>query len=324
MPVALPRNRDVWGPERAGLDDIEPLNRVFSDAFTERYRRDGMTGVRVPFLHPAIWRYALEDSAEGAMVWRDGDGGIVGFNIVHRSGAEGWMGPLAVSSDWQGRGIGRGMLEAGIGWLQDRGARTVGLETMPRTVDNIGFYSRLGFEPGFMTVTMIRELAGPVRGAPPPELMTPGPGAGAQVEECQSLLARVAPGRDYTREIMLTRELALGDVAMVREGGTLSGFALWHSAALAAGRPADEVRVLKVVASDVRAFTSLVGAMEAAALRIKLPRVSFRCQSRSLEAWHLLVGRGYRVHWTDLRMTLRSYPEAPVADGAVVWSNWEV
>jgi hypothetical protein len=111
---------------------------------------------------------------------------------------------------------------------------------------------------------------------------------------------------------------------MVREGGALTGFALWHSAALAAGRPADEVRVLKVVALDIRAFTALVGAMESAALRIKLPRVSFRCQSRSLEAWHLLVDRGYRVHWTDLRMTLRGYPEPAVAEGAVVWSNWEV
>ena len=37
------------------------LNVVFSDAFTERYRRDGMVGVRVPYLNPAVWRYAIED-----------------------------------------------------------------------------------------------------------------------------------------------------------------------------------------------------------------------------------------------------------------------
>jgi GNAT superfamily N-acetyltransferase len=323
--VALPRNRDVWGPERASLDDIEPLNRVFSDAFTERYRRDGMTGVRVPFLHPAIWRYALEDSADGAMVWRDGDGGIVGFNIAHRSGTEGWMGPLAVSSDWQGRGIGRGMLEAGIAWLRGRGARTIGLETMPRTVDNIGFYSRLGFEPGWMTITMMRELAGSARTAAPPDLMARGAEASAaQLAECRALLERLAPGSDYSREIALTRELALGDVVLVRQAGALAGFGLWHSAPLAAGRPADEVRVLKLVATDSRAFAALVGALESAALRIKLPRLSFRCQTRSLSAWHFLVDRGYRVHWTDLRMSLQDYPEATVSEGAVVWSNWEV
>ena len=41
-------SHSVDGPFRARLDDIADLNQVFSDAFTERYRRDGMVGVRVP------------------------------------------------------------------------------------------------------------------------------------------------------------------------------------------------------------------------------------------------------------------------------------
>jgi hypothetical protein len=154
--------------------------------------------------------------------------------------------------------------------------------------------------------------------------MAKGGESAAQLEQCRALLDRLSPGSDYSREIALTRELALGDVVLVREEGVLTGFALWHSAPLAAGRPADEVRVLKLVAAHGRALTALVGALESAALRIKLPRLSFRCQARSLQAWHFLVDRGYRVHWTDLRMTLRDYPEAAVAEGAVVWSNWEV
>ena len=89
-------NREIYGPERPTARDVDPLNRVFSEAFTDRYRRDGMTGVRVPYLNPAIWRYALEDAGEGAMVWRDPDGELCGFNMVHLSGREGWMGPLAV------------------------------------------------------------------------------------------------------------------------------------------------------------------------------------------------------------------------------------
>src|SRR5690606_23705167 len=36
--------RNISGPFAARLTDIDPLNRVFSDAFTERYRRDGMVG----------------------------------------------------------------------------------------------------------------------------------------------------------------------------------------------------------------------------------------------------------------------------------------
>ncbi len=45
-------DHSLTGPERAGPRDIDELNRVFSDAFTERYRRDGMSGVRVPLPQP--------------------------------------------------------------------------------------------------------------------------------------------------------------------------------------------------------------------------------------------------------------------------------
>ena len=69
----------VEGPFPARVEEIPALNVVFSDAFTERYRRDGMVGVRVPNLNPQVWRYAIEDSADGAMVWRDARGEIAAF-----------------------------------------------------------------------------------------------------------------------------------------------------------------------------------------------------------------------------------------------------
>ncbi len=133
-------DRSVHGPDRATGADVEPLNRLFTDAFTDRYARDGLSGVRVPPLTPAVWRYAIEDAAEGAMLWRDSDGQLAAFNMVHQSGTEGWMGPIAVRPDRQGSGVGRGIVQAGIELLRSRGATTIGLETMPRTTDNIGFY----------------------------------------------------------------------------------------------------------------------------------------------------------------------------------------
>jgi hypothetical protein len=90
------------GPYAASPEDHAALNHVFSEAFTERYRRDGLVGVRVPFLNPAIWRYAIEDANGGALIWRDEREEIAAFNIVHCSGREGWMGPLAVRPDAQG------------------------------------------------------------------------------------------------------------------------------------------------------------------------------------------------------------------------------
>ncbi|HTR78475.1 MAG TPA: GNAT family N-acetyltransferase, partial [Gemmatimonadaceae bacterium] len=120
---------------RLRLDEIPELNQVFSDAFTERYRRDGMVGVRVPFLNPVIWRYAIEDADAGAMLWRDEGGAIAAFNMVHRSGTESWMGPLAVRNDHQGHGLGKDVVTRGVSWLKSQGATVIGLETMPRTMD---------------------------------------------------------------------------------------------------------------------------------------------------------------------------------------------
>ena len=153
------RQQPVEGPFRADLDDIDELNQVFSDSFTERYRRDGMVGVRVPFLNSTIWRYAIEDADDGAMLWRDDRGRIVAFNMVHRSGSEGWMGPLAVRTEMQGAGTGKEIVTRGVDWLKSHGASVIGLETMPRTMDNIGFYSRLGFLPGRLTITTTLEAA---------------------------------------------------------------------------------------------------------------------------------------------------------------------
>jgi hypothetical protein len=62
-----------------------------------------LLGVRVPHLNPLIWRYAPEDAGT-AMVWRYGDGELVGFQRRALSGSEGWMGLLAVRPDRQGIG----------------------------------------------------------------------------------------------------------------------------------------------------------------------------------------------------------------------------
>src|SRR5881628_2386993 len=186
--------RQVYGPERAGERDIDGLNRVFAEAFTDRYRRDGLVGVRVPQLKPDVWRYALLDAGEGAMLWRDEAGQVAAFNVAHRSGAEGWMGPLAVRPDRQGSGLGKTVVRAAADWLLEQGVTTLGLETMPRTVENIGFYARLGFAPGYLNVTLTNDIA--TRGHPAPALLSQRKGAAGEdgLAAARRLVSSLAPG----------------------------------------------------------------------------------------------------------------------------------
>jgi GNAT superfamily N-acetyltransferase len=314
-------DRSIRGPERATVRDVDPLNRVFAEAFTDRYSRDGLVGVRVPQLNPLIWRYAMEDAGHGAMVWRDAAGELVGFNMVHRSGGEGWMGPLAVRPERQGEGLGSAMVLAGIEWLKAEGARTIGLETMPRTVDNIGFYSRLGFMPGHLTITLVREITR--RPVEVGELVSIAGDVAGVIEECRALTEEVSAGIDFTRELALTHELRIGDTCLVRRNGALAAFALWHSAPLAAGRPKDELRVLKLVARTVDDFDRAIEAVQRAACIERVRRVAIRCQSALAEPYLRLVDQGFRVHWTDLRMILRGYAAAGERNG-ILLSNWEI
>jgi GNAT superfamily N-acetyltransferase len=315
-------DRSVRGPDRPAARDIEPLNRVFAEAFTDRYSRDGLVGVRVPQLNPLVWRYAIDDAGDGAMVWRDAEGHLVAFNMVHRSGTEGWMGPLAVRPDRQGQGLGSTMVRTGIEWLKGQGATTIGLETMPRTVDNIGFYSRLGLVPSHLTVTLVHDVPRrPIIGGG--ELLSAAGDLETRLEECRRLTMALAPGVDFTRELELTRELDIGDTTLVRDRDRLVGFALWHSTPLAAGRPKDELRVLKLVARDGSAFERLLDALPAAASSQRVGRVAVRCQTEFVHAYQRLVSRGYRVHWTDLRMLVPGHPPRP-SPPAVVMSNWEI
>ena len=205
------------------------------------------------------------------------------------------MGPIAVRPEFQSEGLGTAMVRAGIEWLEAKGATTIGLETMPRTVENIGFYSRLGFVPGPLE---------------------------AGLEECRALTDTLAPGVDFTRELALTHELALGDTALVHRRGALAGFVLWHSVALAAARPRDELRVLKIVAKDLDAFRDLVDLVQGVAERERVRRVAIRCQTGFADAYLQLIAQGFRVHWTDLRMTLTGRPERHTS--GVVMSNWEI
>jgi GNAT superfamily N-acetyltransferase len=298
---------------------------LFSDAFTERYRRDGLTGVRVPPLNLEIWRYALGGAGDGAVLWRDAAGDLVAFNLAHQSGAEGWMGPLAVRPDQQGQGLGRLIVEHAIARLKQAGVTTLGLETMPRTMDNIGFYSRLGFLPGCLTFTLGREAPSGMTRGNTLLLGDLGPAdRAAMLAACRDRLQAAAPGYDFTREIELTAELKLGDTVVCQRAGVVEGFALWHAAPLAEARRAEELRLLKVFASEPAVLLTLIRAVEAAARRLRIGRVAVRCQGRFTAAYTALIERGYEVRWTDLRMTLGGYPEPTLPPGATLFSNWEI
>jgi GNAT superfamily N-acetyltransferase len=313
----------VSGPELIQPSDIPALNTVFSDAFSERYRKDGLIGVRVPFLNPVIWRYAIEGAGAGAVLWRTERGAVAAFNIAHRSGTEGWMGPLAVTPELQTRGVGRAIVEFGVDHLRTLGCSVIGLETMPRTMDNIGFYSQLGFVPGPLTITVTLDAA--TTDSPITLLgRLPALERDDAMVECAALTATLREGYEFTKEMQLTDTLAIGDTVLCRRDGRIIAFAICHSAPLVEGRARDEIRVLKLVAASDSDAVHLVTQLTEYARRCGTRRVAIRVQGDATRLYALLIARGGRVRWTDLRMTLASYAEPAQPSDGVMLSNWEI
>lgn len=311
------------GPYPATVADIAGLNIVFSTAFTDRYRKDGLVGVHVPNLSGAIWRFAIEDAAGGAMLWRGERDEPVAFNVCHLSGTEGWMGPLAVDPAYQGHGLGKVVVTAGTEWLRARGARVIGLETMPRTVDNIGFYSTLGYTPGRLTITVTVEAAYADHRVPQLGRLTEHERT-EMTEQCGALVSELVPGYDFTREIELTQSLGLGDTLVLERNGTIDGFAICHTAPLVEGRIGDELRVLKLVGRTQAAVNELVTQLADYARRSGCKRVAIRLQGSYTALYSEIIARGARVRWTDLRMTYDGFHEPAPSTNSIVLSNWEI
>jgi hypothetical protein len=117
--------------------------------------------------------------------------------------------------------------------------------------------------------------------------------------------------------------MSLGNVLIMRRDGRMAAFALCHSAPLAEGGTRDELRVLKVAATGIEALLDLLDAVGAWAATQSIRRVAVRCQTAYQEAYQALIETGFRVRWSDLRMTIAGHPETVPASG-IVWSNWEI
>lgn len=320
---AQKKRRRISGPHPITEQDISGLNRVFTTSFSDRYRKDGMLGAHVPALNPRIWRYALLCAGEGAMAWKDERGVIVGFCLSHLSGNEGWMGPIALEPAYQGVGLGKDMVSHGIAFLQKKGARVIGLETMPRTMSNIGFYSGLGFLPTQLSITLAYKSHFDNSSSYTLLSQLAAEEKVAALAHCGSLLQKMSPGYDYSHEILITDALKVGDVLLFYTDGELDGYVLCHSAPLVEGRVTEELRVLKLVMQKETSISRFLASLADYARRQGCGWVALRLNQQTQSLYKSMIRAGARVRWTDLRMALDSFQEKPPNKGILI-SNWEI
>ena len=88
------------------------------------------------------------------------DGHIVGFvcNRLYRSRRLGHVANLAVTEDYQGRGVGKALMRRTLEHFERKGMKFVRIETLEQNKRAREFYPKLGFEEVGRQVFFFREL----------------------------------------------------------------------------------------------------------------------------------------------------------------------
>ncbi len=129
------------------LRDIEQIQEIDKLCFKSDYER----------INEGIRGY-IESSNNSCIVYEE-DNKVVGFNFLHIWGSFAWFGAFGVHPKCQGKGIGKEIINYTIKILkEDYKVSTIGLNTMPESQYNVGFYMNIGFTPLKLTLSLKKQL----------------------------------------------------------------------------------------------------------------------------------------------------------------------
>lgn len=280
--------------------------------FTEYYRRTG----RNNFLSSRTTQNilaCLDLNPQGCFIAINEKPEPVGFIFSRFWGKTGWIGTFGVHPDTQGQGIGKALLSSAVESLKKSGCAAIGLETMPDSPYNVGFYTRFGFRLTFPTLTLSKKTSLPVQNfsfatlsrPPKPETLA----------EVRQISQSVQLGLDYTSEADNAIKHKWGEVlfcgypqtwAMVIIRTTPKREETQESAC--------EISALAVHPDWRDRFIEILQAIEMFAPSRNFSSVILPVNAIDWFALQTALTYGFRVKYVALRMILGDYPPSKGMD----------
>jgi GNAT superfamily N-acetyltransferase len=251
----------------------------------------------------------------GCFVAEDPTCGGTGAVFSVTWGSVGWLGPLAVSPEFWGKGVEQQLIRAVLEHWEPMPLSAHGVETWPDSPAQIELYASFGFRPQFLTATLVGAVdpaspRAPIRQRSPQfELIRLSQLTKAMeetmLEQCRRISERHYPGLDYHKELQGVRDLNLGDTLLLAVGQRLYGFAICHATEVseAAGKEC-YVKALLIdpAIDDPETLLALVEACEGYARMQKLETVRLGINLACWEGYLALAGRGYHMQRMRVRM----------------------
>jgi len=286
------------------LEELEVVRAVGQRSWSDLASRDLGRKVRYPLRPSKVIEAYLWKEPEGCLVAEE-EGRIVGSAFCHVWGKVGWVGPFEVLPEKQNKGVGRALMRACDEYLENRGCRVFGLETMPHVTKNIHFYMRAGYLATSVTLISVKTLA-PASLLHWPELLeVTSDDLDWLLDEVKGLSAKVNPLLDYSREVEMAVRFKLGGCFVWRQSGKVKGIALLHCVHPPEDSDHAAVRLVLVdpdIANGQEVFGSLMDICEAKTMALGRKRVFARYSAENLPLYNALFDRGYRLEAANARM----------------------
>lgn len=314
--------------------DLAAVAEIEAGVFTDWYRLYRRQPDPISERTIQQLRYATSIDPEGNSVAVAADGSLVGFILARTWGSVGWFGTFGVPTQFQRLGIGTALVDRTLTYLTPK-ATTVGLETMPESGANMGFYSRAGFALTYPTLLMDLSLiqeADRLRGVGPDDttIWSEQDGASREgaLDEIRSISDALLPGLDYSGEVEAMRSHGFGKTLLSHgAGGRLDGFAIVRTAPFRTdddtGRAYVHALCIRPGVSAGEVLLDLLRQIWATATPLGFSRLIVGVNSRHQSAVAALSDNGFRAMRAAMRMALSSGPpDVFVLTDAFEVSRW--
>lgn len=269
----------------------------------------------------------LERDPEGCFVAVEGSR-PVGFIFSRTWGSVGWFGTFGVLPERQGEGIGQRLVAASVDYLKRDPDRVIGLETMPESAYNLGFYLNQGFEPRFLVLQLTRRVDDGTTAGPSLARWSELDEAGRErrLAELRTITDRIRPGLDYAKEVLVSDRHNLGDTLFLLREDCVVGACTVLLIGKREGEETDQAAVQVLVLDPQQTSAAALADLMVAAqtLARERGRGSLLTPANARHTWAVrqLFQLGFRVERARVCMVLAGTDSGPATDSLVNLSFW--
>lgn len=284
------------------VESIKEIDKVCFKADNER-TTEGILGY-------------MEAINNSSIVYEE-NGKVIGFNFIHIWGSFAWFGPLGVHPEYKNKGIGKVLVKETIKILkEDYKVSTIGLNTMPESQYNVGFYMSLGFTPLKLSLSLKKQLDHLITSEPialkkydVKEINIIEEMNYLEVKEDLNIMSsKIIDNFDLTSELKLIKDKAFGTILKLEENNKTRGIIICYTKSIREGYLKNLQIKLAIIDSTIdykEAIDAIINACIKYSKDIQYESISIDCNTYNTEICNYLMSKhDFKIERTQVMMLL--------------------